>query len=148
SERSGVSLVGDGASDGSGGGYFEMSSKNFGATILGEAVNKAVISLVKQIEQNAGNLPVTVAAVNGLVADASGDALTLNIGSKAGLKVGDKLEVARLTREIRDPSTNKVIRKVEDKLGEVVLTEVGEQFAAGKYSGSKPAKVGDAVKNQ
>lgn len=149
SERSGLNLAGDGAGGGSGGGgYFDMSSKNFGATIIGEATNKAVVSVAKQLEAKASSLPARVVTLNGLVADASGDTLVLNIGSKVGVKKGDKLLVTRPTREIRDPGTGKVIRRIEDKLGEVEITEVDEQSSVGKYTGTQPAKVGDAVKNQ
>jgi curli biogenesis system outer membrane secretion channel CsgG len=148
SERSGVNLVGDGGGGGSGGGgFFDMSSKNFGATILGEAVGKAVTNVAKQIEMNANNVPVTAVVINGLVADATGDTLILNIGTRAGIKVGDKLQVTRPIREIKDPATGKVLRKIEDKLGELTITEADEGSAVGKYTGSQPAKVGDAVKN-
>ena len=70
------------------------------------------------------------------------------MGSKAGVKIGDKLQLRRPVREIKDPDTGKVIRKVEDALGEVVITEVDESSAVGKYSGATPAKVGDRVRNQ
>src|SRR5215470_7817858 len=51
SKRSGASLVGAGGGGGSGGaGAFDMSSKNFGETILGEAVNQAVTSTGDQID--------------------------------------------------------------------------------------------------
>ena len=86
--------------------------------------------------------------IEGLVADASGDTLILNVGSKAGVKVGDRLQVTRAIRQVRDPATGKVIRSVEDKLGEVVITEVDEQSAVGKFTGTQPAKVGDTVKNE
>ena len=55
----------------------------------------------------------------------------LNIGSKSGVKVGDKLSVSRVGREIRDPATGKVIRRVEDRLGEITITEVDEASAVG-----------------
>jgi hypothetical protein len=61
--------------------------------------------------------------------------------------LGDHLKVVRTGREIRDPATGKVIRRVEEALGEVVITEVDELSAVGKYSGSAPAKVGDRVRN-
>ena len=41
-----------------------------------------------------------------------------------------------------------MIRSVEDKVGDIVITEVDEQSAVGKYTGTTPAKVGDAAKNQ
>jgi len=61
------------------------------------------------------------------------------------LKVGDRLQVSRKVREVKDPATGKVLRSIEDQLGVVVLTEVDEQSSVGKYTGP-PAKVGDVVK--
>jgi curli biogenesis system outer membrane secretion channel CsgG len=148
SQRSGTSLIGSGGSgwnNGSGG--LNMSSSNFGATIIGEATNQAVTDVARQLEHSAGNLPTHVVKVDGLVADASGDTLILNIGSKSGIKVGDRLQVTRPIRQVRDPATGKVIRSIEDTLGEVVITDVDSGSSVGKYAGSKPAKVGDAVKN-
>jgi hypothetical protein len=123
-----------------------MNSKNFGATLLGEAVNKAVTGLARQLEANAARLPTRVVVVEGLVADVAGATLTLNVGTRAGVKVGDRLEVKRPIREIRDPASGKVIRRVEDKLGVMVITEADEQSAVGTYTGTGQPKVGDAVK--
>jgi len=148
SQRSGTTLLGGGGSAiNAGGGGVDMSSHNFGQTIIGEAVNKAVTEVAVQLEQNAGALAAHVVHFEGLVADASGDTLVLNIGSRAGIKVGDRLQVSRPVRTISDPATGKVIRQIEDKLGEVVITEVDELSSVGKYSGTGQVKVGDAVKN-
>jgi curli biogenesis system outer membrane secretion channel CsgG len=147
SQRSGTSLLGAGGSSGaSAGGAVDMRSSNFASTILGEATTQAVSQLAGQMDQSAAKLPTTNVSVQGLVADATGGTLILNIGSRAGLKVGDRLAVARKIREIKDPATGKVLRSIEDKLGEVTITEVDEQSSVGKYSGSSPAKVGDSVK--
>ena len=148
SERSGTTLLGSGGSAvNAGGGGIDMSSRNFGQTILGEAVGKAVTQVATQLEGQASAMPTHVVHLEGLVADASGDSLILNIGSKAGVKVGDRLQVTRPVRAIRDPATGKVIRQIEDKLGEVTITEVDAGSSVGKYSGNGPVKVGDAVKN-
>src|SRR5436853_120541 len=91
STRSGTSLIGGGGGGGGGGvGAFDMSSSNFGQTILGEAVNKSVVSTGTQLTAAAGNLPTRKVEVNALVADVSGNTLILNAGSKSGLKVGDR----------------------------------------------------------
>jgi hypothetical protein len=81
-----------------------------------------------------------------MVADASPDGtLILNVGSKAGVKVGDTLAVKHPGREIRDPGTGKVLRRIEDTLGTVKITEVEETSSVGKYSGTGTVKVGDTV---
>ena len=150
SARSGTSLIGAGGSGGSGGGGgMDMSSSGFGGTIIGEAVTQAVGGLAGELNANAFRLPTKVVTVNALVADVSGDTLIINTGSRAGIKVGDKYQVRRGGREIRDPATGKVLRRIDSGVGEITITEVDEASAVGKFSGaSGPAKVGDIVKNE
>jgi curli biogenesis system outer membrane secretion channel CsgG len=147
SERSGTGLLGAGGSSaGLGGGGVDMKSSNFGQTILGEAVNKAVGDLAMQLESKAGAMPVTVIQVDGLVADVSSDGtVIINVGSKAGVHKGDKLDVRRKVREVKDPATGKVLRRVEDSVGSLTITEVDADSAVGKFSGGVAAKVGDTV---
>jgi curli biogenesis system outer membrane secretion channel CsgG len=147
SQRSGTSLLGAGGGGGTAaGGKIDMKSSNFGSTILGEAVTAAVGQLSMQLDQSASKLPTVKVNVQGLVADATGGVLILNVGSRSGIKVGDRLDVSRKIRDIKDPATGKVLRSLEDHLGTVVITEVDEQSSVGRYSGSAPAKVGDVVK--
>jgi curli biogenesis system outer membrane secretion channel CsgG len=147
SERDGTGLIGAGGSNaGLAGGVLDMKSSNFAATILGEATTKTVNDLARQLEGKAGALPTTTIQISGLVADASADGTVIvNVGSKAGVKAGDKLDIRRKVREIRDPATGKVIRSVEDTVGSITITDVDESSAVGKFTGSGPAKVGDTV---
>ncbi len=147
SQRSGTSLLGAGGGAGTAaGGAYDMRSSNFASTILGEATTQAVSQLSGQLDQNAGKLPTVKVSVQGLVADATGGVLILNVGSRSGVKVGDRLQVTRKVREVKDPATGKVLRSIEDQLGVVVITEADEQSSVGKYTGASPAKVGDVVK--
>ena len=146
SKRSGTSLIGAGGSgSGAGGGALDMSSSNFANTILGEAVHQAVGTVAQQLDQNADRMPTVTVKVEGLVADATEGTLVLNVGSKGGVKVGDNLEVRRVSREIKDPTTGKVLRRIADKVGVVTITEVDETSSIGTFKGDTPAKVGDAV---
>jgi len=148
STRTGTSLVGSGGGAGSAAsGLIDMTSTNFANTVLGEAVTNATQKLAAELDGNAARLPTTAVSLSGLVADVSGNSLVLNIGARSGIKVGDKLKVNRVGREIRDPATGKVIRRVEDQLGEITITEVDEGSAVGTYSGTGQVKVGDSVKN-
>jgi curli biogenesis system outer membrane secretion channel CsgG len=146
SVRSGTSLLGAGAGGGSGGGAgVDMRSSNFGATILGEAVNAAVDDVGKQLDLKADSLPARTITVDGLVADATGGTIITNVGRRAGVKVGDHLDVRRKIREVKDPATGKVLKRVEDKIGEMVVTEVDDNSATGTFKGAGQPKVGDAV---
>jgi hypothetical protein len=147
SARKGTSLIGGGGGNTRGGGGVDMSSSNFAQTIIGEAVDKATTDLAAQLNEQSSKLPTRVVVISGTVADASGGTLVINVGSRAGLKVGDKLSVKRKIRDVKDPSTGKVLRSIENLVGEVTITEVDETSAVGTFSGDTPAKTGDVVKS-
>jgi curli biogenesis system outer membrane secretion channel CsgG len=149
SQRSGTSLLGGGGNgSGGGGGSYSMGSSNFDTTILGEATNAAIADAAKQLEDAAGKLPTVVVTVSGLVADVEGNTLIMNVGTKAGVKVGDHLGVFHKGKEIRDPATGKVLKVMETKLGDVTITQADETSATGTYSGSTAPVVGDAVHSE
>lgn len=150
STRSGMSLVGAGAGGGSGaGGGYDMTSANFGDTILGQAVHQAVDSVGDQLGQHVASLPTREILIDGLIADVSGNTVVLNVGSKAGVKIGDTLDISRAVRTIKDPATGKVLKTIRNKVGTATVTEVDEVSATATYTGTGPgpAKVGDSVKN-
>jgi len=148
SQRSGAVLGGSGGSwANQGGGGINMASSNFANTIIGEAVAAAVTQLASQLNANAGRMPTKVVTIDGLVADVSGNSLVLNVGSRAGVRVGDRLQIKRTGRAITDPATGKVLRRAETLLGEVVIKEVDEVSATGDFLGTGPVKVGDAAKS-
>ena len=147
SSRSGTSLLGaGGSSGGAGGAGIDMSSSNFGATIIGEATNKAVTQMSQGLTESAAKIPTVVIAIDGLVADVNGATLVLNVGSRSGVHVGDKLQVTRVGREIKDPATGKVLRRTESAMGTISITEVDDASAVGTYEGTAGVKVGDRVK--
>jgi hypothetical protein len=149
SSRSGTSLLGAGGSGGNaGGGAVDMLSSNFANTVLGEAVNAATQKLATELAAGASSLPTKVVAIDALIADVSGDTLVINVGSRAGVKVGDKYEVRRAGREIRDPATGKVLRRMDAAVGEITITEADDASAVGKFTGTGPVKVGDSVKSR
>ena len=149
SSRKGTGLLGAGGSwAGAGGGGLDMRSSNFGATILGEATNKAVDDMAKQLDSKAASLPTVEVHVSGLVADAAPDGtVIINVGSKGGVKVGETLYVKRKVRDVKDPSTGKVLRSIEDPVGTIVITQVDEGSATGKFSGAGKPQVSDTVSN-
>jgi curli biogenesis system outer membrane secretion channel CsgG len=147
STRAGTSLIGGGGGNVGGNGTYDMSSRNFADTMLGEAVHKAVDSLGAQLEEQVASIGAHKSEVSGLVADASDDGtLILNLGSNVGLHVGSTLDVSRQTRTVKDPTTGQVIKTVSSKIGTATVTEVDERSATATYHGSGSAKVGDTVK--
>jgi hypothetical protein len=150
SNRSGTGLIGAGGSAAAAaGGVLDMRAANFAKSILGEAVSASVKSVAQQLEAKAGALPTRTVSIEGLVADAAADGTVIvNVGSAAGVKVGDVLQIKRVSRKITDPATGKVLRQIEDAVGEIKVSEVDAQSAVGKFSGAGQPKVGDTVKNQ
>jgi len=148
STRSSTALLGGGGGwTGGGGGSLDMGSSNFANTILGEATHKAVDDVGTKLDDEADKIPARSLVISGLVADATGNTLIINVGKKAGVKVGDKLTVSRQVRVVKDPATGKVIKSVEDKVGDATITDVDDDSATATFAGAGPAKVGDVVKN-
>ncbi|MBP1594779.1 MAG: Curli production assembly/transport component CsgG [Acidobacteria bacterium] len=149
SKRSGLLLGGAG---GGGGGYgaggIDMSSSNFQDTILGEATRAAVEDLTAQLIGQSSRVEATTVAVEGLVADATGDTIIINVGKNAGVAVGMKLSVERVSREVKDPSSGKVLRKITSPVGEIQVTEVDDLSAVAKVVSGQGFKVGDMVKSK
>ena len=148
STRTGTSLVGGGGSAAAAASAgLDMTSSNFSETVLGEAVHSASDHLIGELLTASSRIAGKQVKVNALVADVSGNTLIINSGTRGGVKVGDKLAVKRVGREIRDPASGKVIRRIEESVGEITITEADEASAVGKFNGSGEVKVGDTVQN-
>ncbi|HEV2135634.1 MAG TPA: CsgG/HfaB family protein [Terracidiphilus sp.] len=150
SQRSGTDLLGGGAGTGGfGAGGAGMNSSNFAQTIIGEATTAAVTQLAQGIEGESAKLPTAAAApVNGLIADASTPDIIINVGSSSGVTVGQTLQVMRVVRVVKDPTTGKPLRSIENQVGTLTITSVDSGSAVGHFSGSGSPKIGDVVKSQ
>ncbi len=147
SKRSGVALAGVGAGHGGlGGATFDTHSSNFGETLMGEAVIQAVDQVGAKLDDSATNVPARKAEFSGVVADVSGNTIILNVGAKKGVQVGDKVEISRPVRTVKDPTSGKVIKIITNKIGEATVTEVDADSATATFAGSGSAKVGDTAK--
>jgi curli biogenesis system outer membrane secretion channel CsgG len=146
SKRSGTSLLGTGrGGSGANGGVFDTHASDFGQTLLGEAVTQAISEVGSQL--NAGTIDPAVRKVaSGFVTGVDGITLVVNIGSKAGLKIGDELDIFRPTRTVQNPESGKVLRTPTLKLGIATITEVDTESATATFKGTLPAKVGDVAK--
>jgi curli biogenesis system outer membrane secretion channel CsgG len=147
SSRSSTGLLGGGGHWGGwGGGNVDFGNSDFQQTILGEAVKKSVEQMSTGLIADNTKLQVRTIVVSGLVAAVDSGQIVLNVGGKAGLKVGDQLSVERITREIKDPSTGQVIRRMTSPVGVVKVTDVDDVSAVAAPVSGAGFKVGDAVK--
>jgi outer membrane protein OmpA-like peptidoglycan-associated protein/curli biogenesis system outer membrane secretion channel CsgG len=130
SSRSSVSLGGAGGNWWSGGnGNVDFGSSNFQNTIIGEATKKAVDTLAADLGTQSGKLQVRTFKGEGMIAAIDNGQIILNVGGKAGIKAGDVLEVTRVTREIKDPATGKVLRRLSQTVGTIKATDVDDASA-------------------
>ena len=85
--------------------------------------------------------------IQGVVADVVGNDVIINVGTQAGVRVGMKLVVMHVARTVKDPVTGKVLRTVEDRIGDLTVLNADATSAAGKFAGSTAAKVGDTARS-
>lgn len=147
SKRESTSLLGGGGNwHGFGAGAVDFSSSDFQETIIGEAVKAAVEQMSTGVIADNAKLHTRTITVEGLVAAVEGGQVILNVGGKAGIKAGDQFSVERVTKEIKDPATGKVIRRLATPLGVIQATDVDDLSAVCSIVSGGNFKIGDAVK--
>lgn len=147
SQRESTSLLGGGGNwHGFGSGNADFGSSDFQSTIIGEAVKSAVEQTSTQVIAGKEKLVTRTIVVEGLIAAVDGGQIILNVGGKAGVKVGDQLNVERVTREIKDPSSGKVIRRIATTVGVVKVTDVDDISSVATTVSGTGFKTGDAVR--
>jgi curli biogenesis system outer membrane secretion channel CsgG len=147
SQRESTSLLGGGGNwHGFGGGNADFGSSDFQNTIIGEAVKAAVEKTSAEVIADKDKLVARTVVVEGLIAAVDGGQIILNVGAKAGVKVGDQLTVERVSREIKDPATGKVIRRLATAVGVLRVTDVDDISAVASTVSGSGFKTGDEVK--
>jgi len=147
SSRASTNLLGGGGNwGGFGGGSADFGSSNFQQTIIGEAVKKAVDDLSANLVSESPKIVTRTITVEGVVASVDGSQIVLNVGSKAGIKVGDQFNVERVTKEIKDPTTGAVIRRLSSTVGVIKATDVDETSAICDVVSGSGFKIGDKIK--
>ena len=148
SSRSSTSLLGGGGNwHGFGSGNADFGSSDFQNTIIGEAVKMAVNKLSTEVISNASRIAVRTITVEGLIAAVEDGQIVLNVGRKAGVNVGDQLEVVRVTKEIKDPETGAVIRRLTTSVGIIKATDVDDSSAVCAPVSGSDFQAGDRVKS-
>ena len=147
SSRSSTSLLGGGGNwHGFGAGGANFGTSDFQNTIIGEATKAAVDQLTTNLVADSSKVGVRTVVVEGVVAAVDGGQVILNVGGNAGVKVGDTLEVLRVTREIKDPTTGNVLRRLTTTVGTVRATDVDPVSAICTPVSGTDFKAGDRVK--
>ncbi len=123
-----------------------FGSSDFQSTVLGEAVKSATDELSSKVAADNAQIRHAPIPVQGLIAAVDPKQVILNLGARAGLKVGDELKVERVTQVVRDPATGSVIKQTSVPIGVIKVTSVDDTSAAGVPVSGSDFKVGDTVK--
>lgn len=116
-------------------------------TLLSKAMNDAVNALAKGLEsENARLSPWAPPPLSGEITNASTPDVAINVGSAAGLKVGDEMLVTRMVHVVTEEGTQSPVGTIEDQVGVLTITRVQEYSAVGRFSGTEAPKIGDLVK--
>ncbi len=127
---------------------YAMMGSGSGTPEMNQAMDHAIAQLAGDLEQRFPKLPPRIAVIEGLIADADPSGrLVLNVGSRNGVKQGDRLQVWRVGKEIRDPASGKVLLRDDKLLGEAVVTTVLDISCIATYQGTELVKTGDVVKS-
>jgi len=125
------------------------SDTNNQQQLLTQATRLAIEEVVLQLtaaEERLAALPPALPTVEALVADVAGGTLILNKGTTDGYRAGMIVSLERVSREVKDPATGNVIRRVTTAIGEAELTDVdGSSSVANVLSGAG-FRVGDIAK--
>ena len=125
---------------GGGGGGIDMTSSNFGQTIIGEATQDCVNKLGDILSQQATTMKKAVREVETRVADVSGGTMVIAAGANDGVNVGETFDILKVVREVRDPQTKELLDTITDPAGTLTITSVRDKISTGTYVG-KPAAV-------
>jgi curli biogenesis system outer membrane secretion channel CsgG len=123
----------------------EMLGSEFANSLLPEAARAAVDQVAEQLDAFTTQIPELRLAIDGRVAEVNGIQLTLNVGKRNGVRVGEQLTVMRdpPAAESTDPQG---VALLPQRVGVAAIIEVSDDYSSATLQGSVEAKVGDRVR--
>lgn len=141
-----VIAVGADADVKKGGGFFKGAALSRDAEwgIASEAIGKASEAVVEKLVAG-GYLEKLKAAVGpvgaeGKIIKVDAGRAWINLGSSAGVKVGDKFTVVSVGEALVDPDTGAALGAEEKETGSIEVVEVQDKFAIAKLTGTGKAR--------
>ena len=131
---------------GGGGATVDMTSANFGQTIIGEATMSSVDKLAADLNNSEGKIPMRNLDVEARIAEVVDKQIYLSAGSFDGINKCDRFEILKIVKEVKDPVTKDVIDMVTEKVGDYIATEVRDRVTIGAYNGTAKPEVGYLAK--
>ena len=127
-----------------------QNSTNNQGKLITDATRQAVDQIVTEIALAApklgGSTGVSHAAAQAKVAGVDNGVIVLNRGSNSGFQDGTIVAVERVTSEVKDPDTGKVLRRISSEVGRLELYEVDGVSSLGRVVSGAAPEIGDVVK--
>jgi curli biogenesis system outer membrane secretion channel CsgG len=125
----------------------DMTSSSFSGSAIGIALATAARDVAAPFNEAGATLGAARTDYAGVIADVSGKTVVLNVGRKAGVQVGDRVDIVRVVRTIPDPQDKtRILRSITETVASALVTEVDDVSATATVDGSAAVKVGDAIK--
>jgi curli biogenesis system outer membrane secretion channel CsgG len=124
----------------------QILGSEFANSLLPEATRNAVEKISQQLNSFAEKIPPLGLEIEGLVAEVSENFVTLNLGKKSGVRVGDKFAILREASAVTGRQTGGSLPLAVEQVSEATVTEVDELYATAISSGPGQVRVGDRAK--
>jgi hypothetical protein len=122
-----------------------MLGSEFAASLFPEATRSAVEQIAGQLNAFADKIPALILTVEGLVADVEGNTLTLSLGKRSGVKIGDRLKIVRDAASKGNSENAKEVPVAAEPIGIATVTEVTEDYVTATFSGPGHPQTGDRI---
>lgn len=114
----------------------------FQSSPLGKATTTAIDRAVELVMKKMDRQPWSCKVAD---FDASDKEVAINAGKESGVRVGDKFDIARTTKVIKDPDTGQIIGRRTHRVGSIVVTRIEKNIAFCSLTDGDPPEVGDTV---
>jgi curli biogenesis system outer membrane secretion channel CsgG len=121
---------------GGGGGVASERTK-----LLGDALRQATEVVAQKLVQQMQKVPWT-----GRIAQMTSLGVYVNAGTDIGLEAGSNLEVSRPGQVIKDPTTGLVLGVEETPIGQLLVTDVKDNYAIATPNRGSGFKINDIVR--
>lgn len=115
-------------------GRVRFGSVEFQRTILGGATRQAVENAAKQVATEGEQViyaPPDLSQIKGYVVYVEGASVMTNLGARYGVKAGDRFQVLRPGKEIRDPASGEVLTVLTTPVGVLRIDATEEKVSTG-----------------
>jgi len=120
---------------------FTVGGDKFYKTPLGQATRVALNDAVFYVIEGTRQVPW-----QGQVVSRRGQSIFINAGDDAGIKVGDVLQVSAVAEALIDPESGLTLGKIENRVGQIKITQVQDKFAIASALGPFSVQRGDVIR--